>query len=57
MVRLRAFLFVLQNQRQQLFVDMTPHLSDLRVLMRDTSGTYLVTRVSLTGTRDLSLVS
>ena len=54
-VRLRAFLFVLQNQRQQLFVDMAPNLSDLRVLMRDTSGAYLFPQVSLTGTRDLSL--
>ncbi len=54
-VRLRAFLFVLQNQRQQLFVDMAPNLSDLRILMHDASGAYLVPQVSLTGTRDLSL--
>ena len=54
-VRLRAFLFVLQNQRQQLFVDMAPNLSDLRILMHDASGAYLMPQVSLTGTRDLSL--
>ncbi len=54
-VRLRAFLFVLQNQRQQLFVDMAPNLSDLRILMHDASGAYLMPQVNLTGTRDLSL--
>ncbi len=54
-VRLKAFLFVLQNQRQQLFVDMAPNLSDLRILTRDTSGAYLVPQVNLPRTRDLSL--
>ncbi len=54
-VRLRAFLFGLQNQRQQLFVDMAPNLSDLRVLMRDTTGAYLLPQVDPARTRDLSL--
>lgn len=54
-VRLKAFLFVLQNQRQQLFVDMAPNLSDLRVLMRDTTGAYLMPQANLARTRELNL--
>ena len=46
---------MLQNQRQQLFVDITPNLSDLRVLTRDPSGTYLMPQVVLPRTCDPSL--
>jgi cobalt-zinc-cadmium efflux system outer membrane protein len=39
-IRLKAFLFQLRNERQALLSDIASEHADLRVLMGDTSGTY-----------------
>ncbi|QNH60873.1 TolC family protein [Hymenobacter sediminicola] len=39
-IRLKAFLFQLRNERQALLNDIASEQADLRILMRDTSGAY-----------------
>ena len=56
-IRLRAFLFTLQSERQVLLNDVASDQSDLHVLLRDATGSQFVPVVDLTRTRDLSLTS
>ncbi|TGD82330.1 TolC family protein [Hymenobacter wooponensis] len=41
-IRLKAFLFQLRNERQALLNDIASEQADLRILMRDTSGAYYI---------------
>ena len=54
-IRLRAFLFTLQSEKQALLTDMAAEQSDLHVLLRDPTGTTYTPVVDLGRTRDLSL--
>ncbi|MBF9143931.1 TolC family protein [Hymenobacter properus] len=54
-IRLRAFLFTLQSERQNLLNDVASDQTDLHVLLRDASGSQYVPLVDITKTRDLSL--
>ena len=54
-IRLRAFLFTLQSERQAILNDVASDQTDLHVLLRDATGAQYVPLVSLTRTRDLSL--
>ena len=54
-IRLRAFLFSLQSERQNLLNDVAADQTDLHVLLRDATGSQFVPVVSLERTRALSL--
>ena len=54
-IRLRAFLFTLQSEKQALLTDVAAEQSDLHVLLRDASGSAYVPVVDLARTRALSL--
>ena len=54
-IRLRAFLFTLQSERQSLLNDMASDQTDLHVLLRDASGSQYMPVANLTRTRDLTL--
>lgn len=54
-IRLRAFLFTLENERQSLRTDMAAEQADLHVLLRDQAPTEYRPQVSLARTRDLTL--
>jgi cobalt-zinc-cadmium efflux system outer membrane protein len=54
-IRLRAFLFTLQSERQTLLNDVASDQTDLHVLVRDATGTQFVPVVNVDKTRDLSL--
>ncbi|MCC3159337.1 TolC family protein [Hymenobacter sp. 15J16-1T3B] len=54
-VRLKAFLFDLETERQTLLRDMAQDQADLHVLLRDETPSYLVPQVSLAAIRALSL--
>ena len=54
-IRLRAFLFTLQSERQAILNDVASDQTDLHVLLHDATGAQYVPLVSLTRTRDLSL--
>ena len=54
-IRLRAFLFALQSERQALLGDVAADQTDLHVLLRDVTGSQFVPLVSLGRTRELSL--
>ncbi len=54
-IRLRAFLFTLQSERQAILNDVAAEQTDLHVLLRDASGAQYVPVVDLGRTRDLNL--
>jgi cobalt-zinc-cadmium efflux system outer membrane protein len=54
-IRLRAFLFTLQSERQSLLNDVASDQTDLHVLLRDATGTQYVPQADLARTRSLSL--
>lgn len=54
-IRLRAFLFTLQSERQVILNDVATDQADLHVLLRDATGSQIVPIVDLSRTRDLSL--
>jgi cobalt-zinc-cadmium efflux system outer membrane protein len=54
-IRLRAFLFTLQSERQNLLNDVASDQTDLHVLLRDATGSQYVPLVDVTKTRDLTL--
>jgi cobalt-zinc-cadmium efflux system outer membrane protein len=54
-IRLRAFLFTLQSERQNLLNDIASDQADLHVLLRDATGSQFVPLVDLRRTRDLTL--
>lgn len=54
-IRLRAFLFTLQSERQSLFNDIASGQTDLHVLLRDATGSQFVPVVNVARTRDLNL--
>jgi len=54
-IRLRAFLFTLQSERQNLLNDVASDQTDLHVLLRDATGSQFVPLVDVTKTRDLTL--
>ena len=54
-IRLRAFLFTLQTERQSLLNDVAADQTDLHVLLRDATGAQYRPVVDLTRTRDLNL--
>ena len=54
-IRLRAFLFTLQSERQSLLNDVASDQTDLHVLLRDASGSQYVPVADLTRTRGLTL--
>ncbi|TGE21319.1 TolC family protein [Hymenobacter aquaticus] len=54
-IRLKAFLFQLQNERQVLLTDMANEQADFHVLLRDNSGTYYRPVANPAALRDLSL--
>ena len=54
-IRLRAFLFTLQTERQNLLNDVASDQTDLHVLLRDATGAQYVPVASLARTRELSL--
>ena len=54
-IRLRAFLFTLQSEKQALLTDVAAEQSDLHVLLRDPTSTTYVPVVDLGRTRALSL--
>ncbi|MCC3152208.1 TolC family protein [Hymenobacter sp. BT770] len=54
-IRLRAFLFALESERQALLNDAAAEQTDLHVLLRDPAGSQYVPQVSLARTRDLNL--
>ena len=54
-IRLRAFLFTLQSEKQALLTDVAAEQSDLHVLLRDPISTTYVPAVDLGRTRALSL--
>ena len=54
-IRLKAFLFTLQSERQSLLTDMAAEQADLHVLLRDPAGSqYLPGRETCARTRDLT---
>ncbi|RYU82442.1 TolC family protein [Hymenobacter persicinus] len=54
-IRLKAFLFQLENERHQLLSDIAAEQTDLRVLLHDDSGVYYRPVASLDRLRGLSL--
>ncbi|OON65852.1 hypothetical protein B0919_23350 [Hymenobacter sp. CRA2] len=54
-VRLKAFLFDLETERQTLLRDMAQDQTDLHVLLRDEQGSAYVPQVSVAAIRSLSL--
>ena len=54
-IRLRAFLFTLQTERQNLLNDVASDQTDLHVLLRDATGAQYVSVADLARTRGLSL--
>ena len=54
-IRLRAFLFTLQTERQNLLNDVASDQTDLHVLLRDATGAQYVPLADLARTRDLTL--
>ncbi|MBU6121495.1 TolC family protein [Hymenobacter siberiensis] len=56
-IRLRAFLFTLQSERQSLLNDVASDQTDLHVLLRDATGSQFVPLVDLRRTRELNLAS
>lgn len=54
-VRLKAFLFDLETERQTLLRDMTQDQADLHVLLRDETPAFLVPQASVAAIRALSL--
>jgi len=54
-IRLRAFLFTLQSERQSLLNDVASDQTDLHVLLRDATGSQYVPLVDTRRTRDLTL--
>lgn len=54
-IRLRAFLFTLENERQSLRTDIAAEQADLHVLLRDQAPTEYRPQVSLIRTRNLTL--
>ena len=54
-IRLRAFLFTLQSERQNLLNDVATDQTDLHVLLRDATGSQFAPVVNLGRTRELSL--
>jgi outer membrane protein, heavy metal efflux system len=54
-VRLKAFLFDLETERQALLRDMTQDQTDLHVLLRDPTPSFLVPQASVAAIRALSL--
>ena len=54
-IRLRAFLFALQSERQAILNDVAADQTDLHVLLRDATGSRFMPLVNLGRTRDLSL--
>ena len=54
-IRLRAFLFTLQSEKQALLSDVAAEQADLHVLLRDPVGSAYAPVVDLTRTRALSL--
>ncbi|WP_188560775.1 TolC family protein [Hymenobacter frigidus] len=54
-IRLRAFLFALQSERQAILNDVAADQTDLHVLLRDATGSQFVPLVNLGRTRELSL--
>ena len=54
-IRLRAFLFSLQSERQNLLNDVASDQTDLHVLLRDATGSQYVPVADLARTRDLTL--
>jgi len=54
-IRLRAFLFALQSERQALLNDAAADQTDLHVLLRDATGSQFAPTVDPARTRDLSL--
>ena len=54
-IRLRAFLFTLQSEKQALLSDVAAEQSDLHVLLRDPAGSAYAPVVDLARTRALSL--
>lgn len=54
-IRLRAFLFDLQSERQALLTEIASQESDLRILLRDSSGAYYQPSVADDRVRTLSL--
>lgn len=54
-IRLRAFLFTLESERQSLLNDVAADQTDLHVLLRDPSGSSFAPVVDLARTRALSL--
>ncbi len=54
-IRLRAFLFTLQTERQNLLNDVASDQTDLHVLLRDATGAQYVPVADLARTRDLTL--
>ncbi|GAA4021448.1 TolC family protein [Hymenobacter glaciei] len=54
-IRLRAFLFTLQSERQSLLNDVASDQTDLHVLLRDATGSQYVPVADLARTRNLTL--
>ncbi|MDO7853436.1 TolC family protein [Hymenobacter convexus] len=54
-IRLRAFLFTLQSERQTLLNDVASDQTDLHVLLRDATASQFAPQVDVTKTRDLTL--
>ncbi|WP_179225440.1 TolC family protein [Hymenobacter mucosus] len=54
-IRLKAFLFQLRNERQTLLNDIAAEQADLRTLMRDTSGAYYMPQADGNRLKALSL--
>ncbi|MBO3269178.1 TolC family protein [Hymenobacter defluvii] len=55
-IRLRAFLFDLQTERQALLSEIATQESDLRILLRESSGTYFRPTVNDSRLQALSLI-
>ncbi|WP_022823563.1 TolC family protein [Hymenobacter norwichensis] len=56
-IRLKAFLFQLRNERQALLNDIASQQADLRTLMRDTSGAYYMPTADPNRLKALSLTN
>ncbi|QDA58659.1 TolC family protein [Hymenobacter jejuensis] len=54
-IRLKAFLFQLENERQALLTDIASEQADFHVLLRDNSGIYYQPATSLVALRNLTL--
>ena len=56
-IRLKAFLFQLRNERQALLNDIASQQADLRTLMRDTTGAYYLPQADQNRLKALSLTN